>query len=72
MRGRGGAVAHGPLPPHGPSPLVWYSLAGMLSASAGAWVVALAKFAWERLEHILLPSSLQPLQARRAAAAPAP
>ena len=57
--------------PHGPNLLMWYSLAGMLSASVGAWVVTFAKFAWERLEHILLPSSLQPLQVR-AAWAPAP
>lgn len=59
MSGRLPAVAHGPYPPHGgPDLLVWYSLAGMLSASAGAWVVAFAKFAWERLEHVLMPSSV--------------
>ena len=44
--------------------LVWYSLAGMLSASVGAWVVAFAKFAWERLEHVLLPSSVERLPVR--------
>ncbi|KAK9838138.1 hypothetical protein WJX81_003408 [Elliptochloris bilobata] len=59
------SVAHGPIQPHGPNTLMWYSLAGMLSASVGAWVVTFAKFAWEHLEHVLLPSSLQPLQEER-------
>lgn len=58
------AVPHSPIP-HGQNMLVWYSLAGMLSASVGAWVVAFAKFAWERLEHVLLPSSLERLPVRQ-------
>lgn len=34
---------------------MWYSIAGMLSASFGASMLPVAKFAWERLEFILAP-----------------
>jgi hypothetical protein len=34
---------------------VWYSIAGMLSASFGASMLPVAKYAWERLEHLLVP-----------------
>ena len=37
------------------STLVWYSIAGMLSASVGASMLPVAKYAWERLEHLLAP-----------------
>lgn len=48
------AVAHGPLSQAG-NTLVWYSIAGMLSASFGASMLPVAKYAWERLEHLLVP-----------------
>ena len=48
------AVAHGPLSQAG-STLVWYSIAGMLSASVGASMLPVAKYAWERWEHLLAP-----------------
>jgi hypothetical protein len=48
------AVAHGPLSQAG-NTLVWYSIAGMLSASFGASMLPVAKYAWERLEHLLAP-----------------
>ena len=49
------AVAHGPFA-QGGNTLVWYSIAGMLSASFGASMLPVAKFAWEKLEFILAPS----------------
>ncbi|KAK9904975.1 hypothetical protein WJX75_006786 [Coccomyxa subellipsoidea] len=48
------SVAHGPLSQAG-NTLVWYSIAGMLSASFGASMLPVAKYAWERLEHLLVP-----------------
>ncbi|CAL8464516.1 g4051 [Coccomyxa elongata] len=48
------SVAHGPLSQAG-NTLVWYSLAGMLSASFGVSMLPVAKYAWERLEHLLAP-----------------
>ena len=48
------AVAHGPFV-QGGNTLVWYSIAGMLSASFGASMLPVAKFAWEKLEFILAP-----------------
>lgn len=48
------AVAHGPMS-QASSTLVWYSIAGMLSASVGASMLPVAKYAWERLEHLLAP-----------------
>lgn len=48
------AVAHGPLSQAG-NTLVWYSIAGMLSASFGASMLPVAKYAWERMEHLLAP-----------------
>ncbi len=50
----GSAVAHGPFSQAG-NTLVWYSLAGMLSASFGVSMLPVAKYAWERLEHLLAP-----------------
>lgn len=35
---------------------MWYSIAGMLSASFGASMLPIAKFAWEKLEFLLAPS----------------
>ena len=49
------AVAHGPFA-QGGNTLVWYSIAGMLSASFGASMLPIAKFAWEKLEFLLAPS----------------
>lgn len=49
------AVAHGPFSQAG-NTLVWYSIAGMLSASFGASMLPVAKYAWERLEHLLAPA----------------
>ena len=48
-------MAHGPFA-QGGSTLVWYSIAGMLSASFGASMLPVAKFAWERLEFLLAPA----------------
>ena len=34
---------------------MWYSIAGMLCASVGASMLPVAKYAWERWEHLLAP-----------------
>ncbi|EIE19205.1 hypothetical protein COCSUDRAFT_59689 [Coccomyxa subellipsoidea C-169] len=54
MAPRAMLMAHGPLSQAG-NTLVWYSIAGMLSASFGASMLPVAKYAWERLEHLLAP-----------------
>ena len=56
-------MAHGPLSPGG-NTLVWYSIAGMLSASFGASMLPVAKYAWERLEHVLAPPHDKELDAQ--------
>ena len=58
----GCAVSHS----YGPATWVLYSLAGMLSASVGGVTVSLAKFAWDRVEHLIFRDQqrLQPVRTR--------